>query len=428
VRLTNRVQAGSPEAGTLFAGIGRRAEAEDAGIMTLASDVLAGVRAGGWEAVRQYSRQFDAAEPYEITRDQIDAAYDRCGPALRDALERAARNIEDYQRRLLPKDYEGTSPDGAILGQLVRPLERAGVYVPGGTAAYPSTVLMAAIPAKVAGVDEVILVTPPGQLNDAVLAAAKIAGVDRAFAVGGIHAIGALAYGAGDIPAVDKIVGPGSAYVTAAKRLVFGTVGIDSIAGPSEILIIADETANPAWIAADLLSQAEHGVRAGLVFLTDSPALADAVETAIAEQLAALPRKDIARQALRDYCIIAVCRDLDECAGISNALAPEHLEVITAEPRALLPKLRNAGAVFLGPYTPESLGDYIAGPSHVLPTSGTARFFSPLNVEDFLKRTSVIEYGREAMLASIQDVAVMARSESLEAHAKAAEIRGADDV
>ena len=327
---------------------------------------------------------------------QLDEAYANCPKDLIDALERAAANIRDYNERLLPKSETWTSPDGGKVGRLVRGLTRVGIYVPGGTAAYPSSVLMNAVPAKVAGVEEIVMVTPPTQhLSDAVLAAAKIAGVDRCIAVGGAQAVAALTYGAGFIPKVDKLVGPGNAYVAAAKRLAYGQLDIDMVAGPSEVLVVADKTADPVYVAADLLSQAEHDKLASAVLLTDDGALARAVDAEIVRQSAYLSRRDIIEASIRDFGCAFVCADLDECIALANDIAPEHLELCVQDPETLLPKVKNAGAVFLGSWSPEPLGDYMAGPDHVLPTSGTARFFSPLSVTSFLKTMSVIEYGRE---------------------------------
>ena len=311
-----------------------------------------------------------------------------------------------------------------MVGQLVRGLTRVGVYVPGGRAAYPSSVLMNVVPAKVAGCEEIIMVTPPTEnLNDAVLAAAWVAGVDRVLAVGGVQAVAALTYGAGMIPQVDKLVGPGNAYVAAAKRLAYGTLDIDMVAGPSEVLVIADETANPVYTAADLLSQAEHDGMASAVLLTTSQRLAEEVAQEIARQTAYLSRKDVIEQSLRDYGAIIVCDTLEACCRLANEIAPEHLEVMTQEPEKLVPKLSNAGAIFLGQNTPEPLGDYMAGPCHVLPTSGTARFFSPLSVESFLKKTSVIQFSREALAEVAEDIVRMAESEHLTAHANSIQVR-----
>jgi histidinol dehydrogenase len=339
-------------------------------------------------------------------------------------MEKAAENIRSYQSKLLVETEEWSTGKGIRLGCLVRGLNRLGIYVPGGTAAYPSSVLMSAIPARVAGVDEIIMVTPPTtNLNDAVLAAAKIAKVDRVIAVGGIQAVGALTYGAGFIPRVDKLVGPGNAYVTAAKRLAYGTIDIDMIAGPSEILIIADRSANPAYIAADLMSQAEHDVLSSAILVTDNSYTAKQTVKKIEYRAQQLQRRDIIEASLRDFGAIIVCETIDKMIEIANEIAPEHLEIITKDPRSMLPKIRNAGAIFLGEYSPEPLGDYMAGPSHVLPTSGTARFFSPLSVDSFLKKTSVIEYSRDALAQEAQQIITFAKSESLTAHAESIRVR-----
>ncbi len=304
-----------------------------------------------------------------------------------------------------------------------------GIYVPGGTAAYPSSVLMNAVPAKVAGVEEIVMVTPPTEhLSDAVLAAAKIAGVDRVIAVGGAQAVAALTYGAGFIPRVDKLVGPGNAYVATAKRLAYGQLDIDMIAGPSEVLVIADKTAEPKFVAADLMSQAEHDILASAVLLTDSSALARAVSEEIKRQSARLSRKDIIQASLRDFGCVLVCNDLDECVTLANEIAPEHLELCVADPEGMLPKVKNAGAVFLGNWSPEPLGDYMAGPNHVLPTSGTARFFSPLSVTSFIKTMSVIEYDKEALERVHDQVIALARSEELTAHANSIQVRFEEDA
>ncbi len=377
-----------------------------------------------WDAVREYSLKFDGSEPYKLTQDEIEASYNRCPPDLIEAMEKAAENIRSYQSKLLVETEEWSTGKGIRLGCLVRGLNRLGIYVPGGTAAYPSSVLMSAIPARVAGVDEIIMVTPPTtNLNDAVLAAAKIAKVDRVIAVGGIQAVGALTYGAGFIPRVDKLVGPGNAYVTAAKRLAYGTIDIDMIAGPSEILIIADRSANPAYIAADLMSQAEHDVLSSAILVTDNSYTAKQTVKKIEYRAQQLQRRDIIEASLRDFGAIIVCETIDKMIEIANEIAPEHLEIITKDPRSMLPKIRNAGAIFLGEYSPEPLGDYMAGPSHVLPTSGTARFFSPLSVDSFLKKTSVIEYSRDALAQEAQQIITFAKSESLTAHAESIRVR-----
>ncbi len=403
----------------------RRAAETGAEIAKSAAEIMEGVRLRGYEAVREYSLRFDGAEPYEIPRSALEAAANRIDPALRAALEQSAENIRSYQQELLTASRVWESPmAGGMVGQLVRGLTRVGIYVPGGRAAYPSSVLMNAVPARVAGCEEIIMVTPPTEnLGDAVLAAAWVAGVDRVIALGGVQAVAALTYGAGFIPKVDKLVGPGNAYVAAAKRLAYGTLDIDMVAGPSEVLVIADETANPVYTAADLLSQAEHDVMASAVLLTTSETLAEQVNAEITRQAQYLSRRDVIEQSLLDYGAVIVCDDLDQCCALANEIAPEHLEVMTREPRALLPLLKNAGAIFLGENTPEPLGDYMAGPCHVLPTSGTARFFSPLSVESFLKKTSILDFSREALAQVADGIICMARSEHLTAHANSIEVR-----
>ena len=403
-----------------------RARAAQAGaeINRAAAAILEDVRENGYPAVAACSRKFDGAEPYEIAPERLEAACAACPPELLSALERAAANIRDYNEKLLLKSQEWRSPDGGVVGRIVRGLSRVGIYVPGGTAAYPSSVLMNAVPAKVAGVGEIVMVTPPTEnLNDAVLAAAKIAGVDRVIAVGGAQAVAALTYGAGFIPRVDKLVGPGNAYVAAAKRMAYGQLDIDMVAGPSEVLVIADEKADPRLAAADLLSQAEHDKLASAVLLTTSRALAEAVDREIIRQTGYLTRSEIMEASLRDFGCAIVCGTLDDCAALANEIAPEHLEIMTEEPRALLPRIKNAGAVFLGAWSPEPLGDYLAGPDHVLPTSGTARFFSPLSVDSFLKTMSVIQYD-EASLGPIKEqIITLANAEHLTAHANSIRVR-----
>ncbi len=401
-----------------------RALSKNTDIEQTVKGILETVKERGFAAVEEYSLRFDHAAPYEIAPERLDEAYAACPKELIQALEHGAANIRDYNEKLLSQSMEWTSPDGGCVGRLVRGLTRVGIYVPGGTAAYPSSVLMNAVPAKVAGVGEIVMVTPPTEnLSDAVLAAAKIAGVDRVIAVGGAQAVAALTYGAGFIPRVDKLVGPGNAYVAAAKRLAYGTLDIDMVAGPSEVLVIADETASPKFVAADLLSQAEHDRLASSVLLTNSMELAQAVDGEIIRQMADLSRFDIVEDALRDFGCAIVCDSLAQCVDIANDIAPEHLEIITREPRLLLPMVKNAGAVFLGAYTPEPLGDYLAGPDHVLPTSGTARFFSPLGVDSFLKSMSVLEFGREALEPISKEIIALAETEKLTAHANSIRVR-----
>ena len=406
-----------------------RARAAQAGaeINRAAAAILEDVRENGYPAVAACSRKFDGADPYEIAPERLEAACAACPPELLSALERAAANIRDYNEKLLLKSQEWRSPDGGVVGRIVRGLSRVGIYVPGGTAAYPSSVLMNAVPAKVAGVGEIIMVTPPTEnLNDAVLAAAKIAGVDRVIAVGGAQAVAALTYGAGFIPRVDKLVGPGNAYVAAAKRMAYGQLDIDMVAGPSEVLVIADEKADPRLAAADLLSQAEHDKLASAVLLTNSLALAEAVDREIIRQTGYLTRSKIMEASLRDFGCAIVCDTLEDCAALANEIAPEHLEIMTEDPRALLPQIKNAGAVFLGAWSPEPLGDYLAGPDHVLPTSGTARFFSPLSVDSFLKTMSIIQYDKASLEPIRNDIIRLAEAEHLTAHANSIRVRFED--
>lgn len=401
-----------------------RASVKNADIEAVAKEVMRTVKEKGFAAVKEYSLRFDKAEPYEISPETLDKAYADCPTGLISALEHAARNIRDYSQKLLTETAEWTSPDGGRVGRIVRGLTRVGIYVPGGTAAYPSSVLMNAVPAKVAGVEELIMVTPPTEnLSAPVLAAAKIAGVDRVIAVGGAQAVAALTYGAGFIPRVDKLVGPGNAFVAAAKRLAYGSLDIDMVAGPSEVLVIADRSASARYVAADLLSQAEHDKLACAVLLTDSLELAKAVDVEIIRQTGYLERSEIMEASLRDFGCAIVCETLEDCVALANEIAPEHLEIVTEKPRALLPLVKNAGAVFLGAYTPEPLGDYLAGPDHVLPTSGTARFFSPLSADSFLKTMSVLEFDRLTLESLSREIITLARAEKLTAHANSIEVR-----
>ncbi len=422
--MLNIVFADGAGENAVIAAMRERAASANGTIEAAVRAIMESVKAEGFAAVEQYTREFDHKVPHEISKEKLDEAYARCPRELIAALEHAAANIRAYNERLLPKTEFWNSPDGGKVGRVVRGLTRVGIYVPGGTAAYPSSVLMNAIPAKVAGVEEIIMVTPPtDNLNDAVLAAAKIAGVDRVLAVGGAQAVAALTYGAGFIPKVDKLVGPGNAYVAAAKRLAYGSLDIDMVAGPSEVLVIADETAQAKFVAADLLSQAEHDKLASAVLLTTSKALAEAVDAEMIRQSGYLERSEIMECSVRDFGCAIVTKTLDEAAALANEIAPEHLEVVTAKPEALLPKLRNAGAVFLGSWSPEPLGDYLAGPNHVLPTSGTARFFSPLSVTSFLKTMSVIQYDRKALEPVKDEIIALARSEKLTAHANSIQVR-----
>lgn len=408
----------------LIADLRSRSAAVGEEITRSAAAIMEDVRRRGYEAVEEYSLKFDKAAPREFAKEELDAAYAACDARLIRAMEHAAANIRDYNEHLLAKTVEWTSPDGGRVGRVVRGLTRVGIYVPGGTAAYPSSVLMNAVPAKVAGVEEIIMVTPPtANLNNAVLAAAKIAGVDRVIGLGGVQAVAALTYGAGFIPKVDKLVGPGNAFVAAAKRMAYGTLDIDMVAGPSEVLVIADETAEAKYVAADLLSQAEHDRLASAILLTTSMELARQVDSEIIRQTGYLSRSEIMEESLKNFGAVIVCPSLERCVELANEVAPEHLEVCTADPRALLPQIKNVGAVFLGAWAPEPLGDYLAGPDHVLPTSGTARFFSPLSVDSFLKTMSVLEFDRASLEPIHDEVIAFAEAEHLTAHANSIRVR-----
>ena len=411
----------------LIASLRTRAAEAGEQVNRAAAEIMQAVRERGYEAVREYSLKFDQAEPREFSQEEVQAAYDACDPKLIAAMEHAADNIRDYNQHLLTKTMEWTSPDGGRVGRVVRGLNRVGIYVPGGTAAYPSSVLMNAVPAKVAGVKEIIMVTPPtANLNQAVLAAAKIAGVDRVIGVGGVQAVAALTYGAGMIPQVDKLVGPGNAFVAAAKRMAYGTLDIDMVAGPSEVLVLADETANPKYVAADLMSQAEHDRMASAILITTSMELAQAVDQELVRQMKDLSRREIMEESFRNFGAAIVCDSMERAAELANMEAPEHLEICTKQPRDVLPLIQNAGAVFLGNYAPEPLGDYLAGPDHVLPTSGTARFFSPLSVDSFLKTMSVLEFDRETLGRIHEEVELFAETEHLTAHANSMKVRFED--
>ncbi len=394
------------------------------------TEILAAVRDRGDAALLEFTKRFAGvsltAGELAVGPAEFDSAVRRLGEATVDSLRYAAERIERFHRACAPQSWSMKDGNGSLLGQEVRPLRRVAVYVPGGRAAYPSTVLMTVVPARVAGVEEIVLVSPPGRdtsLDPAVLAAARIAGVTEAYRVGGAQAIAALAYGTETIRRVDKIVGPGNIYVALAKGQVFGDVGIDMIAGPSEVLVIADEGADPSFVAADLLAQAEHDPMARAVLLTPSSRLIDDVAAEVERQLAHLPRREIARSALDDNGALVLTSSLDEAVDLTNELAPEHLELLVADPGALLPRVRSAGAVFLGPFTPEVVGDYVAGPNHVLPTAGTARFASALSTEDFVKRMNVIEYSAEGLGEAGPHVAELTRIEGLHGHGAAAAVR-----
>ncbi|HWR45470.1 histidinol dehydrogenase [Sporomusa sp.] len=393
--------------------------------------IVEDVRNQGNEAVLKYTKSIDGADftadTLEVTQAEIDSAVAGVDKEVLAALEAAAANVKKFHAEKVPESWFTEREHGAVLGQKCTPLDRVGIYVPGGTAAYPSSVLMNAVPAAVAGVQEIIMVVPPdreGRVNPYVLAAAKLAGVTRIFKVGGAQAVAALAFGTETIPKVDKITGPGNIFVTLAKKAVYGHVDIDMLAGPSEILIVADSTADPRYVAADMLSQAEHDVLASSILITDSADLAGMVAKEVESQLAALPRKDIAAQSIEDNGLIIITKDIFEAVELANFSAPEHLELLTAEPFKLLPYVRHAGAIFMGPYSPEPLGDYFAGPNHVLPTGGTARFYSVLNVDTFMKKTSIIAYTQAALAAVSSQVIKLAEAEGLNAHANAIRIRG----
>ncbi len=405
-------------------------ETADEKLEATVAGILADVRKRGDAAVLEYTRKFDRlpladAAAMELSRDELRIAFDGLPAEQRSALEQAAQRVTEYHKKQVQTSWSYTDADGTLLGQQVTPLDRVGLYVPGGKAAYPSSVLMNALPAKVAGVAELIMVvpTPDGVKNQLVLAAAYLAGVDRVFTIGGAQAVAALAYGTATIPKVDKIVGPGNAYVAAAKRRVFGVCGIDMIAGPSEILVICDGQTNPDWIAMDLFSQAEHDELAQAILLSPDAKFIAAVAQSATRQLERMPRRDIIRTALENRGALIHVADLDEACTISNRIAPEHLELSIADPQAWLPKLKHAGAIFMGRYTSEALGDYCAGPNHVLPTSGTARFSSPLGVYDFQKRSSLIQVSALGAQKLGDIASVLAFGEGLQAHAQSALFR-----
>ena len=396
------------------------------------AQIIANVIKNGDDALREYAAKFDKVQltSLEVTQQEIDEAFQTVEPEFLDILREAAANIRTFHEKQVRNSFLLNNTDGIVVGQKVTPIEKVGLYVPGGTAAYPSTVLMDSVPAKIAGCREIVIVTPPGKdgkVNPVILAAARIAGVDRIFKVGGAQAVAALAYGTETLPKVDKIVGPGNAYVAEAKKQVFGKVSIDMIAGPSEILVVADSTANPRFVAADLLSQAEHDKMASAVLVTDSYAFAEAVSKELEIQIPQLPRAEIARASIDNNGKIIVAEgNLDLAIDIANRIAPEHLELCVDNPFDYLDKVKHAGSIFMGKYCPEALGDYFAGPNHTLPTSGTARFSSPLSVDDFVKKTQFTYYTPQALEKVADKVAYFARKEGLEAHARSAVIRFED--
>lgn len=397
---------------------------------SVVADIIANVREKGDTAVFDYTKQFDkwdiSAENIRVTDAEIQAAFKQAEDAFVAVMKQSAANIEAFHKKQLRNSWIDTKPDGSILGQRILPIAVSGVYVPGGKAAYPSSVLMNVIPAKVAGVERIVMTTPAGAdglVNPGTLVAAKIAGVDEIYKVGGAQAIAAMAFGTESVPKVDKITGPGNIFVALAKKACFGYVSIDSIAGPSEILVIADESANPRYVAADLLSQAEHDTLASAILITTSVTLADQVSEQIEVFLKELPRADIIRESLGNYGYILLADSMDSAVDAANAIASEHLEILTKDPYQVMTRIKNAGAIFLGEYSCEPLGDYFAGPNHILPTNGTARFFSPLNVDDFLKKTSLISYSREALEKAHADIELFAEKEGLTAHANSIRVR-----
>ena len=394
------------------------------------NDILLNVRTNKDEALFKYTKDFDKADinasNIVVTKEEIEEAYTKVDPALVDVIRKSLKNIKEYHEKQKQYSWFDSKPDGTILGQKVTPLARAGVYVPGGKAAYPSSVLMNVVPAKVAGVEQIIMCTPPdheGKVYPTTLVAANEAGVDVVYKAGGAQAIAAMAYGTESIPKVDKICGPGNIYVALAKKAVFGYVSIDSVAGPSEILVIADETANPRYVAADLLSQAEHDEMASAILITTSSELANKVSAEIDGFLKELSRSEIISKSLDNYGYILLVDDINEAVSVANDIASEHLEIVTKDPFNVMTKIKNAGAIFLGEYSSEPLGDYFAGPNHVLPTNGTAKFFSALSVDDFIKKSSIISYSREALEAIHNDIENFASAEHLTAHANSIKVR-----
>ena len=405
---------------------------EEAQVEEVVKAILADVKENGDRALAHYTEKFDhvALSEFRLSAADIENGFQQTAPEVIEALELAKANIVSFHEKQKQTGFVDAEKSGVIRGQLVLPMETVGIYVPGGTARYPSSVLMNALPAQIAGVKRIVMVTPSGPegIPSAILAAAKIAGVEEIYQIGGAQAIAALAYGTESIPKVDKIVGPGNIFVATAKKILFGQVAIDMIAGPSEVVVLADESANPRFIAADLLSQAEHDTLARAILITTSQDLAQRVQTEVATQLALLPREEIARQAIEKHSALFVVADIETQFALMNEIAPEHLEIQLNDPLSHLSRVKHAGSVFLGAYASEPLGDYLAGPNHVLPTSGTARFFSPLGVEDFIKRTAFISYTKEALALEKDAVMVLAREEGLEAHSRAIQVRFEEEL
>lgn len=412
----------------LIENLKKRAGEADQKIVDIVSTIIRNVKENGDDAVREYTVRFDGSVPKKtvITKEELQSYLDMVDDDFKSAIIKAKDNIYDFHLRQAQQSWMTTKENGVIMGQRVRGLHRVGIYVPGGTAAYPSSVLMNAVPAKIAGVKEIIMVTPPGKdgnPNPNIMAAAAVAGVDKVFMVGGAQAVAAIAYGTERIPKVDKIVGPGNIFVATAKKLLYGIVDIDMVAGPSEILIVADKTADPSFLAADLMSQAEHDKLASAILLTTSADLARATLHEIDKQIKDLERQNIIEESLENYGEIIVCESLDQAISFANELAPEHLELCVSEPLKYIGKVDNAGSVFLGNFSPEPLGDYFAGPNHVLPTSGTARFFSPLGVDSFVKKSSFIYYTPQELSKAKDDIITLAESEGLTAHANSISVR-----
>lgn len=426
--MIRKIKAGGVQEVEFLAKLGERSRNTNKDVTETVSEIINNVMMNGDKAVREYTIKFDGKAPdaFEVPKEELTALTANCDPEFIATLKKAADNIRNFHERQKQQSWLTTKDNGVIMGQRIRGLKRVGLYVPGGTAAYPSSVLMNAIPAKIAGVSELIMVTPPGKdgkPNPDIMAAAAIAGVDRVFLMGGAQAVAALAYGTESVPKVDKIVGPGNIFVATAKKLLYGTVDIDMIAGPSEILVLADESANPKFLAADLMSQAEHDKLASAILITTSDKLAEDTTKEIYRQVEELSRKDIIEYSLDNYGVIIVCDTMERAIELANELAPEHLEVCCENPMEYVGKLDNAGSVFLGNYSPEPLGDYFAGPNHVLPTSGTARFFSPLSVDTFVKKSSFIYYTEDALQNDSDDIIRFANTEGLTAHANSIIVR-----
>ena len=426
--MIKKIKADGVQEVEFLAKLGERSRNTNKDVTETVSEIINNVMMNGDKAVREYTIKFDGKAPdaFEVPKEELTALTADCDPEFIATLKKAADNIRNFHERQKQQSWLTTKDNGVIMGQRIRGLKRVGLYVPGGTAAYPSSVLMNAIPAKIAGVSELIMVTPPGKdgkPNPDIMAAAAIAGVDRVFLMGGAQAVAALAYGSESVPKVDKIVGPGNIFVATAKKLLYGTVDIDMIAGPSEILVLADESANPKFLAADLMSQAEHDKLASAILITTSDKLAEDTTKEIYRQVEELSRKDIIEYSLDNYGVIIVCDTMERAIELANELAPEHLEVCCENPMEYVGKLDNAGSVFLGNYSPEPLGDYFAGPNHVLPTSGTARFFSPLSVDTFVKKSSFIYYTDDALQNDSDDIIRFANTEGLTAHANSIIVR-----